>query len=406
MIFLVHTLGCKVNHFESFQIAEALKRLGWQESKDSENKDPDVVIVNTCAVTSRASYQSRQAFRKLKKRFTNAKIIITGCDATYEGNIYKEEGAHEVIPQKDKEKILKILLGEESELPYPPRMPGRSRAYLKVEDGCEGSCSYCVIPKLRGKVRSVPMEKVKEALIKLFDMGYKEVVLVGINLGSYGKDIYGKPRLVELVELLLKRMDKEGRLRLSSIEPDLFPMEIVEMMDGEKLCRHAHIPLQGTTDRILRKMGRKYTLREFERIISKIKVKSDLITIGTDIIVGYPGEDHETFKSGVENLLGMCIDYGHVFPYSKRRGTTSPGAVDREARERARILRKLLEKKRLEHMKGCVSKTFTVVVEKNSMGMTDNYIKVKLTSEEEEGSLKKVLIKELLENSCLLGVVI
>ncbi len=402
MNFYIATLGCKVNQFESDQISEALEKSGWKRVKDPSRCTPDVIIVNTCAVTSRASYQSRQTFRRMKKRFPNAKIIVTGCDASYEGRKFLEEGAHLVIPQADKGKVPAILTGSTSPLPYPAPPSGRSRAYLKIEDGCERMCSYCIIPHLRGGIKSEPMEKVKRAVKSLFEAGYREIVLVGINIGAYGIDLYGKPVLPELLEAILKETPDGFRIRLSSVEPDLFSEDILDLMDGEKLCRHLHIPLQGTTDKVLKAMGRKYKVEDFKKLVERIKARSEDITIGTDIIVGFPGEDRETFREGLKNLSDMEVDYAHVFVYSPRDGTKSPKQPERDARERSEAVRNLMEEKRLKHMKRAVNKTFTSIVERDGLVVTDNYLKVKVETEEEEGSLVKVRIKDL-EGKILLG---
>ncbi len=401
MNFLIETLGCKVNFWESILIGELLECTGWRRAGKGEK--PGLIVINTCAVTSRASYQSRQLFRKLKRSFPDSKIVVVGCDASYEGEVYKKEGAFKVVPQREKIKFFEELTGEKAP-EVLKHFPGRTRAYVKIQDGCDRFCPYCIIPYLRGGVKSFEKEIVLKQVETFVERGFKEVVLVGINLGSYGKDIYGRPKLLELVEDLLE-LPGSFRIRLSSIEPDLFPIKLADLADGEKLCRHFHIPLQGTTNKILRAMERRYTLDFYRALVEEIKAKNELITIGTDIIVGYPKEDKKIFTEGLKNVEKLPIDYAHVFPFSPRKGTKAPPKQEGDLKEKVKELLSITEEKRKRHMERHVGLHMTILSEGREKGITDTYAKVRFNRYVPPNTFLRSKIKGIIDNKTLLAEV-
>ncbi len=399
MKFFVETLGCKVNLWESISLKLGLEEEGWVEDKGN----PDVIVLNTCAVTSRASYQSRQVFRRLKRKFPRAKIIVTGCDASFEGEMYKKECADLVVPQGRKSELPGVILGKKKSLsPILEDFPGRTRAYVKIEDGCDRYCNYCVIPYLRGGVRSLEKDLVLEQVKIFLERGFKEIVLVGINLGLYGKDIYGRQSLTELLKHILENTPEGYRIRLSSIEPDLFPFELLDLLDDGRLCRHFHIPLQGMTNGILRAMGRRYSIEDFRELILRIKSKDNMITIGTDIIVGYPGEGN-LFDEGLRNIEEIPFDYAHVFPFSPRKWTKAPKRIEGNMKSKVREVMEVVEEKRKKHLEGHIGKKLTILTEKENLGLSDNYIKVTLQENLKVNTFVDVKVEGLADNRTLIG---
>ena len=399
MKFLVETLGCKVNFWESTLIGELLEGAGW--CRADKGKKPDLIVINTCAVTSRASYQSRQLFRKLKKSFPESKIVVVGCDASFEGEVYEKEGAFRVVPQREKIKFFESFTGRKSPEVLKD-FPGRTRAYVKIQDGCDRFCPYCVIPHLRGGIRSFERGTILKQVQAFLERGFKEIVLVGINLGSYGKDIHGRPKLLELVEEILG-LPGNFRIRLSSIEPDLFPLKLADLADGERLCRDFHIPLQGTTERMLKAMERRYTFNFYRSLVEEIKARSELITIGTDIIVGYPGEDGKTFLEGLKNIEKLPIDYAHVFPFSPRKGTKAPPKQEGNLKEKVKEILKITEEKRKKHMERHIGLSMNVLSEKETKGITDTYAKVRFEEPVPPNTFLRSKIKGIIDNKTLLA---
>jgi len=265
--------------------------------------------------------------------------------------------------------------------------PGRARAYLKIQDGCESFCSYCIVPFARGPYRSLPPEKVIRRLETLSDQGYGEVVLTGIHLGKYGVDLKGGVDLVSL----LGQVGREGfplRIRLSSIEPNELKMELIEMAASESwLCRHVHIPLQSGDDRVLHRMNRHYTAREFADIVKAVHTNIPHAAIGVDIMAGFPGEDSKAFDSGYSLLKDLPVSYLHVFPFSPRPGTAasrfSGRVAPEEIKERTARFRALGERKQRLFYQGCLGREFSVLTEKWEsrekrlmQGRSDNYLPV------------------------------
>ncbi len=399
--FKIITLGCKVNQCESAFLEQELQKSGWEKVKKVEKGRPaDLVIINTCIVTQKASHQCRQEIRRAIRENPNAYVIVTGCyPQVYPEEIISIKGINLIIGNKGKEKIpelinrlsysdTKLLVETFSKIePFicmrSDRFFNRSRAFLKIQDGCESFCSYCIVPYARGPYRSMKIKDVLYSIEQLSEKGYKEIVLTGIHLGKYGIDTG------ESLEDLLKEIGKQGypvRIRLSSIEPNEVSDLLIELVaEQEFLCKHFHIPLQSGDNKILSRMNRKYTREQFSEIVRKIKEKIPLAGIGTDVMVGFPGEDEHAFKNTLSLVKGLPLSYIHVFPYSDRPKTAASHFKDKLSPEiikkRAKLLREVGKKKREEFIELCNKKIFEVVVESKHQnrffkGITDNYIKV------------------------------
>jgi threonylcarbamoyladenosine tRNA methylthiotransferase MtaB len=430
--FKIITFGCKVNQYESAYLGEKLKAENWAEA--TADQEANVYIINTCIVTERAAFQSRQAVRRAIRANPQAKIAVTGCYAqAYEEELARMPGIHLLFGNAHKSElpaaILRLMNGEqtsgrvtcfENKAAFD-FMPIRgfldhTRAFLKIQDGCESYCSYCIVPYARGPLRSLEPEKVLDNLQALAEEGYREVVLTGIHLGKYGYDLGIRSNLTEL----LKRIGKEKfpmRVRLSSLEPQEIHEDLIEMLATEEwLCRHLHIPLQSGDDHILKKMNRHYTAREFSDLIENIQAKVPLAAIGVDVMVGFPGETEAFHQNTLGLIKGLPVSYLHVFPFSKRPGTPAaqfPGLIDPQTmKQRAEAIRTLgLEKKRFFY-RSCIGREFLVLAEgwqaKSKTlikGWSDNYLSITFRSDSLVHNQWVKVVTEELKGDVLLGLV-
>ena len=382
---------------------DALKEAGWQEA--SKDERVDVTVVNTCIVTQRASYQSRQAIRKAIRENPSGKIAAVGCYAqVFPDELSEINGLHFItdnMAKKDFPKTLQNNFDSSSicvvskdfsqdilfdALPAKG-LKARTRAYLKIQDGCESFCSYCIVPFARGPLRSLEPSQVLSMLLELSNDGYKEVVLTGIHLGKYGVDLETGIDLNKLL-LQISRANLDLRIRLSSLEPIEIGQELIEMMASEEwLCRHFHIPLQSGDNRILKRMNRHYSAKQFSDLIQRIHQVVPTAAIGVDIMAGFPGENQKAFENTYSLINKLPVSYLHVFPFSPRKGTAAaefPDQVDSKViKDRARELRELGRKKREAFYFSCIGKEFTVLAEgwhseekKMIKGLSDNYLPV------------------------------
>lgn len=408
--FAIITLGCKVNQYESEGIARRLARAadgqpGWSPAVGGEAAD--VCIVNTCTVTGKAAMQSRQAIRRAVRCHPGAKIIVTGCYAqTAPGEIGRIEGVDEIVSHEDKGGIAaRILAGPvPAGKGYPPSRaearegPGaasRTRPFVKIQDGCDAFCTYCIVPYARGRSTSREPEEVLAEVAALGSGGYREVVLTGIHLGCYGLDLAPPFRLVDL----LRRLGDLGavdRIRLSSIEPAELGDDILELSAGQAasgpgtaICPHFHVPLQSGDDRILRAMGRPYSAAFFADRVARILHRVPHAAVGVDVLVGFPGEDREAFENTCDLIEGLPVAYLHVFPFSARKGTPAfsfPNRVPVDiVRQRSERLRRLGKAKKEAFYRRFVGRPLEVLVEgtrdrRTGMlkGITPNYLSVLL----------------------------
>jgi threonylcarbamoyladenosine tRNA methylthiotransferase MtaB len=403
----ISTLGCKVNQFESEALMASLEKTGYRVVPFGE--EADITIINTCTVTHRADFQSRQMVRRAHRKNSNTLLIVTGCYAQVDPErISKIEGVSYLLGNQEKNRIPSFLpFMERGELPkiqvenmhketlfedIPLHFfRNHTRAFLKVQDGCDARCSYCIVPHARGRSRSLVPEKILERLNHLKERGYREVVLSGIHLGSYGLDLSPSVSL----EKLLERVDNQEtplRIRLSSIEPqDVSPGLITLLSRSGKICPHLHIPIQSGDDEILKKMNRNYDRFFLSDLIQELHGKIPTVSIGADLIVGFPGETVERFQNTLELISSLPIAYLHVFPFSRREGTPAAHYSDRvgeeEIKTRAEHLRALGKEKRQAFYQRFHHQPLDVLVEERRSkerdwkGLSRNYIPVFLGDE-------------------------
>ena len=368
----VITVGCRLNQAEGNRLANLSLVLEQNSVLGS-----DLIIVNTCAVTREATSTSWKMIRRcinnsiLKNK--NSKLIVTGCLATIERDkMLSTPGIDAVITQKEKVDLLEL-----NKNPAALLNNNRSRPNVKIQDGCPNQCSFCIACTIRGKPKSVVPRAVLDEITVLSNAGYQEIVLTGLNLGSYGIDID-----YSLAELLESFDYNSYRIRLSSIEPETITDELLDLWQTKRLCRHLHIPLQSGDDRILKQMRRKYTVDEYRRLFNKVFERISGVNIGADVIVGFPGEDEPAFNNTLKLIEELPLGYLHVFPYSPRPGTESAKFIDNvkpeEKKERVRILREISIRKRQLLKNQFINRTLEVVAEENNIGLTDNYIRVSI----------------------------
>jgi threonylcarbamoyladenosine tRNA methylthiotransferase MtaB len=398
----IATLGCKVNHYESAGIEEEIRSRGF--SIVPFRSEADIYIVNTCTVTGKTDYQSRQLIRRANRTNPEASIFVTGCYAQIAPEILAAlpgvttvvgTGQKAAIPdllssEAEKETIINVKNVDDERFLSCLSVKdfhGQTRAYLKIQDGCNAFCSYCIIPYARGRARSLPENRVIEEIRSLCQAGYREIILTGIHLGMYGHELSPRTSLSDLLSRIEKETDIE-RLRISSTEPMEITDGIIELIrESSILCRHLHIPLQSGNDKILKAMNRNYDSRQFEERIETIVQEIPDIGIGIDIIAGFPGEGEEEFENTRAFIERLPLQYLHVFPYSKRPGTAafslSGHVPENIKKERARILREIDEEKRASFSSRFIGKRLSVLVEgkkdrKSGLmkGFSDNYIPI------------------------------
>jgi threonylcarbamoyladenosine tRNA methylthiotransferase MtaB len=337
-------------------------------------------------VTSKADLQSRQSIAKALK--SNAKVIVTGCYADlHQEKIEKIDNGVQIISNRGKEHIISHISRDSSRIALCNYQTPRSRPIIKVQDGCNNSCTYCIIPSLRGKSRSVAEADVLQQVLYFESQGFQEVVLSGVHLGAYGLDLWPQSRLSSLLTTILS-CTKIGRIRLSSIEANEIDERLLEVFTDSRICKHLHVPLQSGDDNILQGMNRPYNSIDYMKIIKLITKKIQKIGLGTDIIVGFPGEDWKRFENTVNLIELLPFSYLHLFPYSPRPQTKAfhfPGQVnDKVKKERMGILKEIGFKKKKAFLNDHVGGIYDVVVEhsthKGFAGTTSDFIKVVIES--------------------------
>ena len=399
----IATLGCKVNQFESEALMASLEERGYSLVPFAEGAD--ITIINTCTVTQRADFQSRQMVRRALRYNPNSLVIVTGCySQVAPETIAKMSGVQYILGNAEKARIPDLLpLMQKVELPqiqvgdiqketFFSDIPLHSfhrhtRAFLKIQEGCDAHCSYCIVPYARGRSRSLSSERVIEHLRVLKERDFKEVVLTGIHLGSYGLDLTPPFPL----EKLLRRLEEEEtphRIRLSSIEPLDFSADLKSFLSqSKKVCPHLHIPVQSGDDEILKRMNRNYDRSFLFDLIQELHRRIPKLSIGADVIVGFPGETEEKFRKTYELIESLPFSYLHIFPFSKRKGTPAsqfPHGVDvGKIKKRAEILRDLGKQKRQSFYRQFLLQELNVLVEDRKeketgrwKGFSRNYIPV------------------------------
>ncbi len=398
------TLGCKVNQYDTQSIREQFLSRGFHELDNSH--PADIYVINTCTVTHKVDCESFSFIRRAKRENPKAEIIVTGCLTELdEDKIQALNDKVIIVKNRDKENILEYLsclngLNEPNGRNAPNEhsrtgityFKNHTRVFLKIQDGCSNFCSYCKVPLVRGLSRSKPLDKIIQEARQLAKNGFKELVLCGICLGAYGKDLASPLNLVDAL-LALEKIDGLLRIRLSSIEAgDVSEGLVQKMAQSKKLCRHLHIPMQSGDDEILKKMSRNYKSGDYLNLIQRIKKCAPAVAITTDVMVGFPGENDENFQNTVRLIKEVLPLRTHIFPYSKREGTQAARDFNEKLdykiiKKRIAYLKKVAQVCALDFKKQFLNKTMDVLIENNPeedkglwQGYTNNYIKVLVKS--------------------------
>ena len=429
----IATLGCKANQFDSALMEASLEEKGFEIVRFPQRAD--IYIVNTCTVTHKADYQSRQMIRRAHRLNPSSLIVVTGCYAqAYPEEVSSVEGVGIILGNGEKVAIADFLrnpsmgsfptvtvgdiqkevdIGEAN----THRFHRHTRALLKIQDGCNASCSYCIIPRTRGRSRSLNPLRVIHHLQRLARKGFKEVVLTGINLGLYGADLSPPTSLAKLWEEV-ESIPAPPRIRLSSIEPGDFSSELIRSIaSSSRLCNHLHIPMQSGNDEILRRMNRNYNGTFFDDLVQTLIHRIPNLNIGVDVIVGFPGEGKKEFRETYDVLEKMDIGYLHVFPFSRRRNTEAseyPHQVDpRTKRARCEALRALGKRKRAAFQERFLGREVDVLVEGKRekitgklTGYSRNYIPVLIDGGDDLVNREVMLSVTGLENGKVFGRVV
>ncbi|NJD90390.1 MAG: tRNA (N(6)-L-threonylcarbamoyladenosine(37)-C(2))-methylthiotransferase MtaB [Geobacter sp.] len=397
----ITTLGCKTNQFESAGMSESLEQQGYRAVPFSD--EADVYIINTCSVTAKSDAESRKLIRRAARLNPAARVVVTGCYAQLAADeLSKLPNVSLVIGNSEKRDIARLLanaapgegasvvvtdIGAESTagVLHLESFAEHTRAFLQIQNGCNAFCAYCIVPYARGRSRSVAFDEVLAGVARFAAAGFREVVLTGIHLGAYGKDLAGETDLTAL----LSAIDASGavnRLRIGSVEPDeVSPQMIGVIASGRHICPHMHLPLQSGSDRVLAAMGRGYTSGEIRALVASLVKALPGIAIGFDVIAGFPGESAADHAATCALLEELPVAYLHVFPYSSRPGTraaTMPGHLDPAViKERAAELRQIGERKKRNYAAGFVGRELSLLMQGGNNGITPNYLAVKLAEE-------------------------
>lgn len=419
-----HTLGCKVNFAETSTISRQFLDRGFEVVGAGE--PCDVYVLNTCSVTERADRECRQIIRRVLRHSPHAFVIAAGCYAQLQPDeIASIEGVDLLLGAKEKFRVFdfeqnftKRALPQmfvsciNETLEFEPACSGendgRTRAFLKIQDGCDYGCAFCTIPLARGASRSQSFGAVLEQARVLADQGYKEIVLTGVNVGDFGRML--GTSLLKLLEAL-DTIDGIERIRISSIEPNLLTMEMVDFITrSEKICHHFHIPLQSGSDTMLKRMRRRYLTGDYREIVEYVKRRDPDAGVGVDVIVGFPGETDELFDETHLMLADLPISYLHVFTYSERPNTPAagfPGEVEPKVRaERSEMLRILSQKKRRAFSSSFVGRKLEVLFEtvsanNRASGFSSNYVRVEAQADDPlSNEIRNVRIIGLADDHC------
>ena len=396
------TLGCKVNQYDTAVLLNQLPKSKYQRVPFSDKAD--VYVIDTCTVTHKADAEARNYINRAKRANPDGLVVVTGCYAQVSpeelrevqgvdyiiGNSHKFSSLLKVIREGKRQKEPKVFISDifkekrkGFESPDIEIFPGRTRAFLKVQDGCNYACTFCIIPRARGRSRSLDIPEILTRMEKLAESGYKEIVLTGVHIASYGRDIG-----TNFFDLL-REIEKEkivNRVRLTSLDPADTELELIEFIaESETICPQFHIALQSGDRNILKRMRRRYDPERFLDLTNKIRQRIPDAAIGSDIMVGFPGETEEEFLNTYSIAKESPLTYFHVFPYSKRKMTPAAVMPDQlhpnKIKDRSRRLRELGSKKKTEFFKQFIGRVFPVLIEKGSKGTTPNYIPVRLNTD-------------------------
>lgn len=396
--YFIATLGCKLNQFDSADVEGRLQAGGFRRTGSPATAD--IVVVNTCTVTASADAQSRRLARRLRRESPDCTLIVMGCSTQLDpAAIESATRVDRTFGTGSGEGVARFALdrfGDTSSLArenscaaqeFPiPSFPERTRAFLKVQEGCDLRCSYCIIPAVRGNSRSLPPAEIARQVLQLVETGYREIVLTGVNTGDYGKDLSPPTTLLALLRRLTV-IPGLGRIRLNSLEPcTIDPGLIAFLADTERVAPHLQIPIQSGSDRILAAMRRPYKLSRYARVVETLRNRIPAIALGADVIAGFPGEGEEEFRQTREFLADSPLNYLHVFPYSERPGTPAAALDGKVAgpvkSDRARALRALGDRLNFQFRSRFLGKTRTVLVlgaqrpDGRWRALSDNYIEM------------------------------
>ncbi len=410
MKIALFTIGCKVNQYETEAIAEKLEDFGFERVDFSDQAD--IYIINTCTVTKESDYSSRQAIYRAKRRSPDAKIIVTGCYAQMEKEFLQTLTGVSLVVKQEEKRVLPFMVVEmvgqgarvreketgtetrKEDLVFGSGIKGlakHTRALVKIQDGCEKNCSYCIVPFARGKERSRKTDEIISEIDTLIGNGYKEIILTGVHVGRYNKD---GVNLLGLTQEILKQT-RVPRIRYSSIEPKEISNRLIDFISKtNRICRHLHIPLQSGDDFILSQMKRDYATKEYYVLADKLTQSIPHVLIGADVIVGFPGETGQQFENTCQFICSSPINYLHVFSYSDRKGTIASQMPDKITPEvihqRSEILHDLGREKWRSFLDRFIGEKLEVLIEnrrdrKTGMltGLSDNYVRVLIEGEDD-----------------------
>jgi len=424
MRFAIATLGCKVNQYDSAIIESRLGSLGM--ARGEFDQPADVYIVNTCTVTDRADAESLRLARRARRLNPQARVIMTGCLA--QASPERLAGANEVdaivglgrpgdleraVRGVATERVMVSNLRKERasiEL-APVALEGHTRAFLKLQEGCDQFCTFCIVPFSRGLSRSVDARRVIEAIDGMHERGYQEVILTGVHLGGYGKDLDPPIALETMLEMIAER-SAIGRVRISSLDPDELSDRVISIVaQSDKFCPHFHLPLQAGDDDVLARMRRRYTTTHYRERVERILEAMPDAAIGTDLIVGFPGESARHFQDCLSFAESLPLAYFHVFPYSVRAGTTAAKFDDKvaagEIKRRAAVMRDLGERKRAEFARRLLGRKLRVLIEERSAGRltgySRNYVRVMIDGPEELINSEVEVEASLVQGAAVVG---
>ena len=409
MKYAVVTFGCRVNQADSFTIEEELRRRG---DVSATPEDADLVVVNTCSVTASADQGARQTIRRIARSNPDVRVVVTGCYATRRPDeVSQLPNVVRVIANDRKESLVRLLAAEGQlttaerfagadgpcGFALEPGVAGRTALTLRVQTGCDQYCTYCIIPSTRGTGRSRTIANVLQEVSRAVDAGYREIAITGVHLGSYGRDIGDGTDLTRLISALSQWPD-DVLFRISSLEPmDCTPTIIDIAAQSPRIAPHFHLPLQHGSDVMLRAMRRPYSAANFRRVVETIHAQLPNAAIGTDVIVGFPGETDTDFAATVGVLESLPLAYAHVFPYSDRPGTAASALASKVdgsvIRERARVVRDIGARKSEEFRRNQVGRAMkALTVDDGASVVTGNYLKVRISNPQPRNSWVAVTI--------------
>lgn len=424
----ITTLGCKINQYDSAVIQS---RLEHEHSMVAFEGTAECYIINTCTVTDRADWEARQLVRRAKRRNPQAKILVTGCYAQVNpDDVARVPGVDYVVGLNRLDDLVRFIAAARPNAPQiavsdvkrergipvigTRALPGHTRAFLKIQEGCNYSCTYCIIPAARGLSRSIAPREVMEQVKQLAGAGYKEIVLTGIHLGGYGQDLQPKIDLTQLVEMIAAS-GLISRLRLSSLDPRELPDRLLDLVaSSQVICPHLHICAQAGDDETLTKMRRNYDTGYYRDLLARVRERLPEAALGSDIIAGFPGETEQQFESSLEYFASLPLTYFHVFPYSPRRGTPAASLADQAPvhvkKTRARRLRDLGVQKKRAFCSSFLGQRLAVLIEDKMdvqtgarRGFTRNYLPVNVHCSSELSNEEVIVKLTGLNNGWLMG---